>query len=76
MLQTTSFPISNLAKKKISIKPIFTYVMDFDKETPLITETKHFGRYEFKELLDFITTPSKILNLKSTQKRRHYSKSG
>ena len=48
--------------------------MDFGKETPLITETKHFGRYEFKELLNFVTTPSKIFKLKNQHKNvRYYS---
>jgi len=53
---------------------LYFYVTDFDKEKPLMTETKHFSRYEFKELFNFITTPSKIFKLKNQHKNvRHYS---
>lgn len=53
---------------------LFFYIKDFDKEIPLITETKHFSRYQLKELLDFITTPSKIFRLKNQHKNvRYYS---
>ena len=63
-----SYLVTLLKKKDKYQADIYFYVMDFDKETPLITETKHFGRYEFKELLDFVTTPSKIFKLKNQHK--------
>ena len=69
-----SYLVTLLKKKDKYQADIYFYVMDFDKETPLITETKHFGRYEFKELLDFVTTPSKIFKLKNQHKNvRYYS---
>ncbi len=69
-----SYIVTLLKKSDKYQANLFFYVLDFNKETPLISETKHFGRYQFKELLDFITTPSKIFNLKSKHKNvRLYS---
>ena len=53
---------------------LYFYVLDFDKETPLMNETKHFGAFDYKNLIDFITTPSKIFNLNKKHKNvRTYS---
>ena len=53
---------------------LYFYVLDFDKETPLINETKHFGSFDYKNLIDFIATPNKIFNLSKKHKNvRTYS---
>ena len=69
-----SYIVTLIKKRDKYQADLHFYILDFGKETPLITETKHFGRYQFKDLIDFITTPSKIFNLKKKHKNvRLYS---
>lgn len=53
---------------------LYIYILDFDKETPLMTEVKHFRAHDLKELINYMTTPSKLFKLNKKHKKvRLYS---
>jgi hypothetical protein len=42
--------------------------MEFDKEVPLMTEVKHFKQFDYKNLIEFVTTPNQLFRLKNKHK--------
>ena len=47
---------------------LYIYIIDFDKETPLIYEIKHFTPFNYKDLIAFLTTPSKLFSIRKKHK--------
>ncbi len=47
---------------------LYLYVMEFDKEVPLMTEIKHFKQFDYKNLIEFLSTPNQLFRLKDKHK--------
>jgi len=49
---------------------LYIYALNFDEiETPLMFEVKHFSVLEYKGLIDFLTTPSKLFSIRKKHKK-------
>ena len=63
-----SYLVTLIKKERKYQVNLYLYIIHFNHETPLIYEIKHFKKHDYKNLIEFVSTPNRLFSLRKKNK--------